>query len=170
MICYTTNVSERVQRRVIRANGSGWDGVEVEGYRPGAAVGVERHTLIGGRKNDPSEPGPSKELRYFELQPGAVSRLERHEHEHLVIVKRGIGYAVIDTQVTEIAPNDVIYVAPLELHQFVNRGDEPFGFYCVVDAVRDFSQEPTAADLERLEASPAGAVVKPFAVPPPQKR
>ncbi len=158
------------QKRVIHATDRGWEDVPVEGYRPGAAVGVERHTIIGGRKFAGSEPGPSKELRYFELQPGAVSRLERHEHEHFVIVKRGLGYAVINESITEIGPNDVIYVGPLELHQFVNRGDEPFGFYCFVDAARDFSQEPTQEDLDRLMASPAGKVAKPFAVPPPQKR
>jgi mannose-6-phosphate isomerase-like protein (cupin superfamily) len=158
------------QKRVIHATDSGWDGVSAEGYRPGAAVGVERHTIVGGRKSEASEAGPSKELRYFELQPGAVSRLEKHEHEHFVIVKRGYGYAVIEQSVEEIGPNDVIYVGPLELHQFVNRGDEPFGFYCFVDAMRDYSQEPTQEDLDRLAASPAGKVAKPFAVPPPQKR
>lgn len=163
-------MEKTAQRRVIRANEQGWDGVPVEGYRPGAAVGVERHTIVGGRKSNASEPGPSKELRYFELQPGAVSRLEKHRHEHYVIVKRGIGYAVIDRTVTEIAPNDVIYVGPLELHQFVNRGDEPFGFYCFVDADRDYSQEPEQDELEWLMSSPAGAVAKPFAVPPPEKR
>lgn len=158
------------QKRVIRAKDHGWDGVPVEGYRPGAAVGVERHTIIGGRKTESTAPGPSKELRYFELQPGAVSRLEKHEHEHFVIVKTGLGYAIVNNEFTEIGPNDVIYVGPLELHQFVNRGGEPFGFYCFVDAMRDFSQEPTQEELDRLMASPAGKVAKPFAVPPPQKR
>ena len=158
------------QRRVVRATNTGWEDVPVEGYRPGAAVGVERHTIVGGRKAAADEPGPSKELRYFELQPGAVSRLEKHEHEHFVIVKRGLGYAIVNDTLTEIAPNDVIYVGPLELHQFVNRGEEPFGFYCFVDAARDFSQEPTQEELDRLMASPAGKVAKPFAVPPPQKR
>lgn len=158
------------QKRVIRAKAHGWEDVPVEGYRPGAAVGVERHTIIGGRKTDARQPGPSKELRYFELQPGAVSRLEKHEHEHFVVVKRGLGYAIVDTELTEIGPNDVVYVGPLELHQFVNRGEEPFGFYCFVDATRDFSQEPTPEELDRLMASPAGKVAKPFAVPPPQRR
>jgi mannose-6-phosphate isomerase-like protein (cupin superfamily) len=158
------------KKRVIRANATGWEGVDAEAYRPGAAQGVQRHTIVGSRKTDPGEPGPSKELRYFELQPGAVSRLEKHEHEHFVIVKRGAGYAVVDEAVTEIGPNDVVYVAPMELHQFVNRGDEPFGFYCFVDAARDYSQRPTAQEIERLMASPAGAVIKPFAVPPPRKR
>lgn len=158
------------KKRVLHATQNGWEGVPVEGYRPGAAVGVERHTIVGARKNDASEPGPSKELRYFELQPGAVSRLEKHEHEHFVIVKRGTGYAIVNDTLTAIGANDVVYVAPLELHQFVNRGEEPFGFYCFVDAKRDFSQEPTEEELARLMASPAGKVAKPFAVPPPQKR
>ncbi|HZZ64624.1 MAG TPA: cupin domain-containing protein [Candidatus Baltobacteraceae bacterium] len=163
-------MQSRVERRVVRATESGWDGVPVEGYRPGAAVGVSRHTILGSRKDNPGDPGPSKELRYFELAPGAVSRLEKHEHEHVVIVKCGLGYAIIDNTLTEIAPNDVVYVAPLELHQFLNRGDEPFGFYCFVDAARDFSQEPAPDELERLMASPAGKVARPYAVPPPAKR
>lgn len=162
--------TKRRQRRVIRTTSGGWEGVPVEGYRPGAAVGVERHTIVGGRKGDPSEPGPSNELRYFELQPGAVSRLEKHEHEHFVIVKTGDGYAVVNDTLTEIGPNDVVYVGPLEVHQFLNRGDRPFGFYCFVDSARDFSQEPSEEDLARLMASPAGKVARPFAVPPPQKR
>jgi mannose-6-phosphate isomerase-like protein (cupin superfamily) len=157
--------------RVIRANERGWDGVEPAGYAPNApATGVSRHTIVGSRKSEPNAPGPQMELRYFEVAPGAASRLEKHEHEHYVIVQRGFGYAVIGDTATEIAPNDVVYIGPLELHQFVNRGDTPFGFYCFVDACRDFSQEPTAQELARLEASPAGAVAKPFAVPPPQKR
>lgn len=164
-----TPMGKTQQKRVTRVRGGGWDGVEVEGYRPGAATGVERHTIVGGRKDSADAPGPGIEVRYFELQPGAVSRLEKHEHEHFVIVKRGLGYAVIDQDVTEISANDVIYVAPLEIHQFVNRGDEPFGFYCIVDAVRDFPQEPTPDDVARLNASPAGRVAKPFAVSFPQK-
>lgn len=157
--------------RVIHATRSGWEGVQPEGYTPEApGTGVARHTIVGGRKNERGEPGPQMELRYFELQPGAASRLEKHEHEHYVIVGRGTGYAILGEQVSEVGPNDVVYVGPLELHQFVNRGDEPLGFYCFVDACRDVSQEPTPHELARLEASPAGAVAKPFAVPPPRKR
>jgi mannose-6-phosphate isomerase-like protein (cupin superfamily) len=160
-----------MQKRVIRATESGWEGVEAVGYTPNdPGTGVARHTIVGGRKNERDDAGPQMELRYFELQPGAASRLEKHEHEHYVVVRDGSGYAILGESVTEVGPNDVVYVGPLELHQFVNRGDEPFGFYCFVDACRDFSQEPTAEELARLEASPAGAVAKPFAVPPPQKR
>jgi mannose-6-phosphate isomerase-like protein (cupin superfamily) len=156
---------------VRRATSGGWQGIEPTGYSPEqAATGVVRHTIVGARKSSSSEPGPQMELRYFEIAPGAASRLEKHEHEHYVIVSRGFGYAVLGDTATEIGPNDVVYVGPLELHQFVNRGEEPFGFYCFVDSCRDFSQQPTTEELARLEASPAGAVAKPFAVPPPQQR
>jgi mannose-6-phosphate isomerase-like protein (cupin superfamily) len=157
--------------KIVRATEEGWQGVEPAGYSPDApGTGVVRHTIVGSRKTDRSEPGPRMELRYFEVQPGAASRLEKHEHEHYVIVKRGVGYAVIGDSATEIGANDVVYVAPLELHQFVNRGTTPFGFYCFVDSCRDFSQAPTPEELARLEASPAGAVAKPFAIPPPVRR
>ncbi|MGB8908371.1 MAG: cupin domain-containing protein [Candidatus Cybelea sp.] len=158
-----------MQRRVIHATDEGWEGIEATGYAPEApGTGVARHTLVGERKSNPSEPGPRMELRYFEVQPGAASRLEKHEHEHYVIVRRGLGYAVIGDTATEIGADDVVYVGPLELHQFVNRGDEPFGFYCFVDTCRDYSQAATSEELARLEASPAGAVAKPFAVPRPR--
>lgn len=160
-----------MQRRIIRSARRGWEGVESAGYTPEApGTGVARHTLVGNRKSDPGDPGPRMELRYFEVQPGAASRLEKHEHEHYVIVREGLGYAIIGDTATEIGPNDVVYVGPLELHQFVNRGPAPFGFYCFVDTCRDFSQAPTPEELAHLEASPAGAVAKPFAVPPPAKR
>jgi mannose-6-phosphate isomerase-like protein (cupin superfamily) len=160
-----------MRKQIVRAAASGWEGVEAAGYTPEApGTGVSRHTLVGERKSNPSEPGPQMEMRYFEVQPGAASRLEKHEHEHYVIVRRGHGYAVIGETATEIGPDDVVYVGPLELHQFVNRGEEPFGFYCFVAACRDFSQAPSAEELARLEASPAGAIAKPFAVPPPSKR
>ncbi|HEY6450961.1 MAG TPA: cupin domain-containing protein [Candidatus Cybelea sp.] len=160
-----------MRRRIIRAVGDGWEGIEPAGYSPDTpGTGVARHTIVGKRKNDASEPGPRMELRYFEVVPGAASRLEKHEHEHYVIVRRGFGYAVIGDTAAEIGPDDIVYVGPLELHQFVNRGTTPFGFYCFVDTCRDFSQSPTPEELARLEASPAGAIAKPFAIPPPAKR
>lgn len=153
------------ERRVFRATRDGWENVTVEGYTPGAAVGVARHTIFGRRKSDAGEPGPRMELRYFDLAPGAVSRLEKHEHEHYVVVREGEGYAIVGDTVTSVGPNDVVYVAPFEIHQFLNRGNGNFGFYCIVDACRDFPQEPDEADLARLKNSRAGVIAKPFAVP-----
>ena len=159
-----------MQRRVIHKRGAGWEGVEAEGYRPGAAVGIARHTIVGGWKPEPGAPGPQLELRFFELEPGAASRLERHEHEHYVIIGQGLGHAIVGERVEEVAVGDVVYVAPLELHQFINRGSERFGFYCIVTAARDGARIPEPEEIERLLDSPVGPFIQPDAVPPPLRR
>jgi len=135
-----------------------------------AATSVVRHTLVGGRKDEPGAAGPPNELRYFDLPPGTVSRLEKHEHEHFVIIGAGVGYAIVGDAVREVRQHDVVYVGPLVPHQFVNRGDANFGFFCMVSAARDVSQELTAQELDRLLASPAGAFADPHGAPPPRKR
>ena len=36
-----------------------------------------------------------------------------------------------------VKPNDVAYLPPLEVHQLRNETKEPFGFFCIVDHLRD---------------------------------
>lgn len=157
--------------RVVKAVVDGWEGVASTGYRPGdPPTGVARHTIVGARKEHASDAGPSSEVRYFDLAPGKCTRLEKHEHEHYVIVHAGRGYAVVDTTVHEVAPGDVVYVGPWDVHQFLARENERFGFFCIVDACRDFVQEPGEEDLARIEDSPAGVIARPGAVPFPAKR
>jgi quercetin dioxygenase-like cupin family protein len=158
------------QLRVIRRVAGGWDGVERDGYVPGVETAVVRHTLIGGRKETASDPGPTQEVRYFALPPGTVTRLEKHEHEHFVIVGEGTGYAIVGSDVREVRRHDVVYVAPWEPHQFINRSDRGFGFFCIVSAVRDFSQELSPDELSCLLATPAGAYADPHGAPPPRAR
>jgi mannose-6-phosphate isomerase-like protein (cupin superfamily) len=157
------------QRRIIEKTPAGWAGIEREGYVPGVATNVIRHTLIGGRKDDVSDPGPTNEVRYFELPPQSVTRLEKHEHEHYVIVGHGVGHAIVGDAVREVRQHDVVYIGPFVPHQFVNRGAESFGFFCMVSSVRDFSQELSPVELERLLASPAGAYADPHGAPPPRR-
>jgi mannose-6-phosphate isomerase-like protein (cupin superfamily) len=155
------------RRYVVKTQG-GWEGVEREGYVPDAPANVVRHTLVGGRKAETSPGGPQLEVRYFEVPPGSVTRLEKHEHEHYVIVGQGIGQAVVGESVREIRQHDVVYVGPLEPHQFINRGEEPFGFFCIVTAERDFAQLLSAEELARLAASSAGAFIDPDGAPLPR--
>lgn len=150
---------------VVTRTSEGWAGVEAEGYTPGLQTKVVRHTLIGRRKALPDEPGPELELRYFEVPPGAVTRLEKHEHEHYVIVGHGRGHAIVGSEIREIGPRDVVYVGPMVPHQFVNRSEASFGFFCVVSAVRDIPQRLDPAELAELIASPAGAFADPTCVP-----
>ena len=150
-----------MSKNVVRAHAGGWDNIAREGYREGVA-GVVRHTLVGARKMHAGDPGPAIEMRYFEVAPGAATRLEKHEHEHIVIVGAGHGYAIIGTELHELGPRDVVYVGPLVPHQFVAR-DETFGFFCAVSAVRDFSQELSAQEIDALRASDAGPYIQPDA-------
>jgi quercetin dioxygenase-like cupin family protein len=156
------------KRRYVVRTHDGWDGVRREGYASDAPANVVRHTLIGGRNAEVCARGPHLEVRYFEVPPGSVTRLEKHEHEHYVIVGQGVGQAVVGETVREIRQHDVVYVGPLEPHQFINRGEETFGFFCIVTAERDFAQLLSAEETAALAASPAGAFIDPHGAPPPR--
>ena len=112
-----------------------WDGVPVEDYKQAAAhwCGVTRMTLVGDR-------GESTRfhVRYFEIAPGGFTSLERHRHEHVVVVLRGGGQVQLGVVTHHVGYGDTVYIAPQEAHQLRNASaDEPFGFLCIVDAERD---------------------------------
>jgi len=143
-------------KHAFRKDDFAWDGVDAAGYkttgeREGEGFrGVTRH-IITGANGEPAQ----FHVRYYEVEPGGFTRLERHEHIHSVTVVRGTGYAIVGDAVHEIEHLDHIYVPPMTLHQFVNTGTAPFGFFCIVDAQRDRPQPATAHDVARLERNAA---------------
>jgi quercetin dioxygenase-like cupin family protein len=94
-----------------------WEGVAPRPYEAG-----RRHELIDG---------PSYRVRYFEVPPGERTVLERHAHDHGVVIERGGALVTLGDEQHELGPGDVVYVAPDELHCFEALGDEPLGFLCV---------------------------------------
>lgn len=82
------------------------------------------------------------DLRYFEVQPGGYSSLEKHLHTHVVIAARGRGLLLAGERRIALSPMDVAYIAPFEVHQLRCVGDEPFGFFCIVDHERDRPERP----------------------------
>ena len=58
------------------------------------------------------------------------------------------GEVKVDGGQYPLGVGDVVYVAPSEPHQFLNPedADEPFGFYCIVNAVRDRPVPVNAAE------------------------
>lgn len=92
----------------------------------------------------------SCQLRYFEVAPGGHTTLERHEHAHAILVERGRGRCLVGDRVYGIGEHDLVHVPPLTWHQFRANRDEPLGFLCMVNAVRDRPQLPTAEDLQGL--------------------
>ena len=126
--------------KVIRHDGAfQWNQVLLEPYKATTDTwkGITRRELIGKRGES-----PRFHVRYFELEPGGYSTLERHEHEHVVLVLRGRGEARFGCYVQRVGFGDVVYVAPDDPHQFLNSDDaeEPFGFVCIVHAERDRPQ------------------------------
>jgi ribulose-bisphosphate carboxylase large chain len=96
--------------------------------------GITRRELAGKRGES-----SAFHVRYFEIEPGGFSTLEKHEHEHVVFVVRGRGEARTGCFVYRVAFGDVVYVAPCDPHQFLcpDDAEEPFGFVCIVNAERD---------------------------------
>ncbi len=122
--------------KVLKFAGFGWGGVPVREYKSGDAPyrDVTRQTLLG---DAPGEESFNFITRYFEIQPGGYSTLERHQHPHAVVVIRGTGRVILGDSSHDLAPFDCVYVSPGVRHQFRATGDEPLGFLCTVDRVRD---------------------------------
>jgi quercetin dioxygenase-like cupin family protein len=104
-----------------------WENVVGEDLTDEGLINICKHVVIGD-----SEKAPHFYMRYFHVGPNGHSRLERHPQEHEVIVLLGQGQVRIADQVTHVKPFDIIFIAGNELHQFINPGDSPFGFICVI--------------------------------------
>ena len=130
-----------------------WREVEVVEYKRehGASFReVTRQVLF-------DDPLLSCQLRYFEVAPGGHTTLERHEHAHAVLIERGRGSCLVGDRVYDVAEHDLVHVPSLTWHQFRADKNEPLGFLCMVNAVRDRPQLPTMDDLRRLREDPAVA-------------
>jgi len=137
----------RDRSKVLKAAGFRWQGVEVREYKADGAPykDVTRQTLLGEGEGE-GEADLNFITRYFEIQPGGYSTLERHRHPHAVVVIRGRGRVALGERTYDLAPFDCVYVAPGAVHQFEASGGEPLGFLCIVDRVRD---RPELATRER---------------------
>lgn len=128
-----------------------WAGVERLPYKETEAAifkGISRQILF-------SRPDLAGELRYFEIEPGGYSTLERHQHVHGVMIIRGRGRCLVGDRVEEIGPQDLVTIPAWTWHQFRAAAGEPLGFLCLVDALRDKPALPTPEELEALNADPA---------------
>lgn len=130
-----------------------WQDVDCRPYKEDGEApfrGVSRQVLF-------SEPWLAGELRYFEVDPGGHTTLERHDHAHGVMILRGAARVLVGETVTRVAVHDLVHIPPQTWHQFRTVGDEPMGFLCMVDAARDRPALPTPADMAALRRTPAVA-------------
>src|SRR5688572_12832015 len=96
--------------------------VEMEG-----ASGCRVRWLVGE-----SDGAPNFAMRQFEVSPGGHTPRHSHPYEHEVYVLEGRGVVVEGATEHEMRAGDVVYVAPNDVHQFRNTGDEPLRFICMV--------------------------------------
>jgi quercetin dioxygenase-like cupin family protein len=108
-----------------------WEGIGQQSYPSSEVRGVSVRWLIG-----PAEGAPNFAVRYFEIAPGEGTSLDRHEHDHGVVVLRGRGEVLLGDEVLEVSFGDAVYVSPHEPHQFRCTGEVPLGFLCVIPASR----------------------------------
>lgn len=126
-----------------------WEGVDVHPYKETGTHfrSITRQTLFEGDSAMPIE------MRYFEMQPGGYSTLERHEHQHLVMVLRGNGTVLVGDEVYSVGLHDVVHVPPMTWHQFQASGSEPFGILCNVMSERDKPFRPSdMSDLPEVQS------------------
>ena len=131
-----------------KANAYRWEGVNTLPYKQDDRAlfkSITRQVLF-------ADPQLHAELRYFEIEAGGYSTLERHEHMHAVLILRGRGHCLVGNEVRAVELRDLITVPPLTWHQFRATADEPLGFLCMVNAVRDKPQLPSAEDLAHLKS------------------
>ncbi len=81
----------------------------------------------------PADEMPNFYLRVIEVEPGGNTPHHHHPYEHEVFVLDGQG-ELLDPEGNsfELKPGVVAYVAPDDLHQFRNTGDELLRFICLI--------------------------------------
>ena len=96
--------------------------------------GAEKRVLIG-----PAAGAPNFVMRHFTVAKGGYSPNHSHAWEHEVYILAGRGTVRFSGGSRPVGPGDFVYVPPMDDHQFVNAGDAPLEFICVV---------PTQGDTE----------------------
>ncbi len=131
-----------------------WDGIKKIDYKPTDGDGpvtfheTTRQNLVENGKNT------AFHLRYFECAEGGFSTLEKHQHVHVVVIARGKGKVIVNDQIFDAEPMDLVVIPPFAPHQLINIGNEPFGFFCTVDAQRDKFKILTNEEIEALKSNP----------------
>lgn len=128
-----------------------WKGVEKHIYKENPEVfrAVTKQVLFEHKGDLPVQ------FRYFEVDRDGFSSLEKHEHMHMVVIFRGKGHVLLNQQVSGISEGDLIIIRPWEWHQFRADEGEKLGFFCLVNAQRDFPVYPTKDDLRKMHENPA---------------
>ncbi len=96
------------------------------------AEGVSIRVVIG--KN---EGAPNFVMRVLDVEPGAATPLHTHDWEHEVFVLSGQGRVHGGGKNAPLREGDTVFVPCMEEHRFVNEGEEPLRFICVIPVLEE---------------------------------
>jgi len=99
--------------------------VEMDGVE-----GVKIQVLIS-----PEQGAPNFVMRRFEIVPGGHTPYHQHDWEHEVYVLSGEGVLVGEEGELPLVPDTSAYVAPGDMHNFKNVGEDTFVFLCMIPDV-----------------------------------
>jgi len=103
--------------------------VERQAVKVEGAEGVHIRWLIS--KKDGAE---NIAMRMFELEPGGLTPLHTHPHEHEVFIVEGRGVFVCGEREYEFDSGYVIFVPGGTRHRFRNTGESVLKFLCIIPA------------------------------------
>ena len=90
---------------------------------------VKMRMLIG-----PEQGATNFHMRHFEIAPGGHTPHHRHDYEHEILILKGTGIVKSEAGDRPFQPGLVAFIPAMEKHQFVNTGEEPCEFICLIPA------------------------------------
>ena len=85
----------------------------------------------------PQEGWEGNVMRVFELDVDGYSPRHSHSWPHINYILKGKGTLHLDGIDHEVREGSYAYVPGNKVHQFSNRGNEPFSFICIVPVEGD---------------------------------
>ena len=71
-------------------------------------------------------------MRLFEVKPKGYTPLHQHDWEHEVFIVKGNGELRDKEKKHSFHAGDVLYIPPMEWHQFLNTSNEMLQFLCLI--------------------------------------
>jgi quercetin dioxygenase-like cupin family protein len=89
--------------------------------------------LLVGRADD----APTFAMRHFTVEPGGNTPRHQHNYEHEVFIVEGQARVECDGDFHDVGAGDALFIEANRMHQFVNGGDQPLKFLCLVPVSYD---------------------------------
>jgi len=107
--------------------------MKVQHYTDTPSAAVEEAPGVSVRWVISDKDGaPNFAMRVFDVAPGASTPYHQHPWEHEVFILQGQGVVKGEKQNRPFSEHFVVYIAPNEMHQFVNQGEGVLRFLCLI--------------------------------------